>query len=169
MKTKALNARGFTLVELIVVVAVIGILAGMSVTQILRARMVGNEAAAIGSLRAVNTAQQSYAQQCRGYAPDLPELKNAGNFLSPDLTGAVTVSKSGFSVTVAQASTGTPLPAPPPGCVGTTTNYYATATPISVGSSGQRAFATDAQGTIYFDTTGVPPADPIPVGATPIE
>src|SRR5437763_10048621 len=117
--------KGFTLIELLIVVAIIGIIAAIAVPGLLRARMSGNEASAIGSMRAINTAQQNYAQQCNGYAPLLPELKNAGNFLSPDLTSAATVAKSGFSVSMAQAAAGTAIPAPPAGCTGTTTNYYA--------------------------------------------
>src|SRR5262249_41318982 len=95
------NEWGFTLIELLIVVAIIGIVAAIAVPGLLRARMSGNEASAIGSMRAVNTAQQNYSQQCNGYAPLLPELKNAGKFLSPDLTGGDSVVKSGYTVTMA--------------------------------------------------------------------
>ena len=93
----------------------------------------------------------------------------AGNFLSPDLTSAASVAKSGFTVTMAQAATGSAIPAPPAGCTGTTTNYYATAVPLSFGSTGTRSFATTEQGTIFFTSAAAAPADPIPAAATPIQ
>ena len=75
---KTLDVKGFTLIEVLVVVAVVGTLAAMVVSQVFRARMSANEAAAIATLRAVNTAQQSYSQKCSGFAVSLVELKNAG-------------------------------------------------------------------------------------------
>jgi type IV pilus assembly protein PilA len=167
---KIRNTKGFTLIELLIVVAIIGIIAAIAVPGLLRARMSGNEASAIGSMRAINTAQQNYSQQCQGYAITLPELKAAGNFLSPDLTSAVAVAKSGFTVTLAAGAGNAAIPTPPAGCTTPGSNYYASAVPLTLNSTGTRSFSTNAQGTIFYNNTIVAPLEAIfTTTATPIQ
>ena len=106
------NGRGFTLMELLMVVAIIGVFGALTIPALLRAKIAANESAVLGSIRAVNTAQTAYASSASagGFASSFSVLiqpcpSTSQGFISPDLAGDP-AQKSGYSVALGPGSFG---------------------------------------------------------------
>jgi type IV pilus assembly protein PilA len=109
--------NGFSLIELLIVVAIILVIAAIAIPNLLRSRMSANEASAVGSMRTINTAEITYVTTypSSGYSPDLPSLAgsactsptSAGACLIDATLGAATTAttgKSGYYFTYAWRS-----------------------------------------------------------------
>jgi prepilin-type N-terminal cleavage/methylation domain-containing protein len=156
------SRRGFTLIELLIVVALIGILASLVAPFLVAAKASANEASAIGTLKALNSAQTTYSTVCgRGsYTMSLATLV-AERFASPDIDVSP---KSGFTFALAP---GLGAAAGLADCAGdpTQTRYYFSAEPLA-DTTGRRAFATAQGGALWQNTAGTAPPEPFTAGGT---
>jgi len=170
------DQRGFTLLEVLIVAAIISALAAISVPGLIRARRASLESAAIASMRTITSAEATYASSCArgGYAQALEDLAKpaAGGaqlFISPDIPANGTV-KSGYEFNLGpDAGAQTVLPAASTcnaASADAVSGYFSEAHPSNAGV-GQRAFASDTRGMLFFNFQGTTIA-PGMAGAAPI-
>jgi prepilin-type N-terminal cleavage/methylation domain-containing protein len=158
--------RGFSLIELLIVVAIILIIAAIAIPNLLRSRIAANEASAVGSLRTINAAQVTYAATYtdKGFAPDLKTLgpgATAGNqssapanaclldsVLGANSPGGAAVGtanpKSGYKFYLGNVSGTTPV-----------STYSSYGDPITAEQTGKRHFYSDTSGVIRYDPAAV--------------
>jgi type IV pilus assembly protein PilA len=149
------NSAGFTLVELLIVIVIVGLLASISMALYRTARVRADETTAVATLQAINQAQFAFALACgnQHYAPSLASLTTpmptTGHaFVSPDL-GVDPLVKSGYRFTMA----GTAVTDAGLTCTGITPveSYQITAEPLTPGLSGSRFFATNTDRVLFED------------------
>ena len=148
--------QGFSLIELLIVVAIILIIAAIAIPNLLRAKMSANEASAVATMRTLNTSAVAYSTTYGSYPTHLTDL---GPSATPTSTAADLIDsvlaldpaiKSGY--TFVWVGTGTPV-----------SSYTLTAKPVTYGVTGQRGFFTDQSGVMRADTTGTASASSTPL------
>jgi prepilin-type N-terminal cleavage/methylation domain-containing protein len=151
MKKQSRGEKGFSLVELLVVVGIILIIAAIAIPNLLASRMAANESAAVGATRTLNTALLNYSSQCPqiGFPTDLTALgPGAGDCtgmgaVDETLGGSANPTRGGYTFTYAPISTMT---------AGYNDRYTINADPVSQ-DTGTRHFFTDYSGVIRYNST----------------
>jgi len=144
------NSRGFSLIELLIVVAIILIIAAIAIPDLLRSRIAANQASAVGSLRTINTSEITYASTFNtGFSPDLLSLGPGATPPTASLAGLIDSvlaagSKSGYNFTYSAGAAD---------AAGRINTYTLRADPITA-STGTNHYYSDESGVIRQNTAG---------------
>jgi type IV pilus assembly protein PilA len=166
------NPKGFSLIELLIVVAIILIIAAIAIPNLLRSKIAANQASAVGSLRTLVTSEITYSSTYSvGFTANLGELGppssgGTASVTNADLidetlaggslgSAATSSSKSGYEFVYAGGSTDT---------AGQYESFTVTASPVVVNQTGQNYYFTDASGVIRFNTSTTASASDSPIG-----
>jgi len=145
------SSRGFSLIELLIVVSVILIIAAIAIPNFVRSKIAANEASAVQSLRTITTAEFLYSVTYGiSFTPDLPSL--SGTTATPDPSHAELIdevlasgAKSGYQFSYTPGATD---------AQGHVATYSVNANPVVPGSTGQRYFYTDQTCVIRWNASG---------------
>jgi len=152
MRNRRNRQSGFSLIELLIVVAIILIIAAIAIPNLMRARMSANESSAAGSIRTINTGEVSYAAaypsqgftalpQLGGATPCTPST-SSGCFIDNVLA---TGSKEGYTFTAAPALQ----------INGVYMQYTSLGYPSSLNQTGTRSFCSDQTGVIFYNVNAI--------------
>jgi type IV pilus assembly protein PilA len=153
------NQKGFSLIELLIVVAIILIIAAIAIPNLLRARMAANESSAVGTVRTLVTSEVTYSSTWgTGFATSLQTLGGVTPCTASSTSACLIDNviaqggpKSGYLIA---AGAGTPVN-------GIINSFGVSAYPVTQGTTGTRTFCSDESGVVRVDISGAAMATPV--------
>jgi type IV pilus assembly protein PilA len=162
MNRRHTKRKGFSLIELLIVVTIILIIAAIAIPNLMRNKIQANETAAVEAMRTLNESVLLYSNSYGGFPHLLADMGPGSSGTQPTSAGADMIDsvlaggvKSGYHFAYAPVASD---------ASGNVLSYTITATPVVPGSTGQRSFFTDQSGTIRSTGTGTADSTSAPIG-----